>query len=318
MFKIRNLINLGTLLLMFSCAVISLSSKAQINTSYLDSIPFTKSKKTYNLYEFNHPALAWARIGYKEPVKVDEGKYTTKDATKDFGADIVESFFGRFYQTSTSRDMNWLIRGQIECEHEWLNWDIEMYCSGELHKEKVREENMDGSKSVNTVQTAVIDWDSGVIAFITENEKTIGQLLVISRPRSDSLFYNANKDVFDEPKTLLKSTYKNKFYSRNYYTEALNHNLNEYAVVGKFRDEKFVLIANGVSRNMWFFIDDELVCVFQPDMDFSLPFPIRKNDRTEPYILIDSQISEAQLVDWYRLALVSKYLSGTINKRISY
>jgi hypothetical protein len=305
-------------MLIFLLSVISMSLKAQINTSNLDSIPFTKSQKTSNLYEFNHPALSWGRIGYKKPVKVDEGKYTTKDAAKDFGADIVESFFGRFYQTSTSKDMNWLIRGQIECEHEWLNWDIEMYCSGELHKEKVREENMDGSKSVNTVQTAVIDWDSGVIAFITENEKTIGQLLVISRPRSDSLFYNANKDVFDEPKTLLKSTYKNKFYSRKYYTDALNRNLNEYAVVGKFRDEKFVLIANGVSRNMWFFIDDELVCVFQPDLDFRLPFPIRKNDRTEPYILVDGQVSDNELVDWYRLALVSKYLSETINKSFSY
>ena len=305
-------------ILIFLMSVISLSLKAQINTSHLDSIPFTKSKKTSNLYEFNHPALSWGRIGYKKPVKVDEGKYT-KDAAKDFGAYIAESFFGRFYETTTSRDMNWLIRGQIECEHEWLNWDIEMYCSGELHTEKVREENMDGSKSVNTVQTAVIDWDSVVNVFITENEKTIGQLLVISRPRSDSLFYNANKDVFDEPKTLLKSTYKNKFYSRKYYTDALNHNLNEYAVVGKFRNEKFVLIANGVSRNMWFFIDDELVCVFQPVLhDIRLRIPIKKNDRTTPYILVDGQVTDNELVDWYRLALGSKYLSRTINKSFSY
>jgi hypothetical protein len=207
---------------------------------------------------------------------VDEGKYTTKDATKDFGADIVESFLGGFFQTTTSRDMNWLISGQIECEHDWLNWEIEMYCSGELHKEKVREENMDGSKSVNTVKTIVIDWDSGANAFIIENEKTIGQFFVISRPRRDSLFYNANKDVFDEHKYLLKSVYKNKYYSGKFYTKMLNYNLNEYAVVGKFRDEKFVLIANGVSRNMWFFINDNLVCVFQPDLD---DFPIRKNDR---------------------------------------
>ena len=77
-------------------------------------------------------------------------------------------------------------------------------------------------------------------------------------------------------------------------------------MVGNFRDEKFVLIANGVSRNMWFFINDKLVCVFQPDLD---DLQIKKKDRIMPYILIDSQVSEAELVDWYRLALVSKYFS---------
>ncbi|RLD20170.1 MAG: hypothetical protein DRI71_10745 [Bacteroidetes bacterium] len=292
------------LVLLLSVAVIS--SSAQINTSNLDSIPFIKAKKMSNVYEFNHPALTWARFSSPKAEKVDQGRYTTKEAAKDFGADIAEAFFGGFWETTTSREMNWLITGQIVCEHDWLNWDIELYCSGELHKEKVREENMDGSKSVNTIKTIVVDWQGSVNGFLTENEKTIGQFLIISRPRSDSLFYNANKDVFNETKTILKSVYKNK-----YYTEALNRNLNEYAVVGKFRDERFVLIANGVSRNMWFFINDNLVCVFQPDLDDLL---IRKKDRIMPYILVDGQVSDTELVDWYRLALVSKYLGRTIGK----
>jgi hypothetical protein len=291
-------------MLIFLLSVISMSLEAQINTSNLDSIPFTKAKKMSNLYEFKHPALPWARISQSTTKKVDKGEYKGRDAAKDFGADIAESLFGGFLNTSTSREMNWLIRGQIESEHEWLSWDVEIYCSGELHKEKVKVKDTDGSTSVSTTKTIIIDWESGASGFIMENEKTISQFIVIRRPRYDSLFYKANKDVFDEPKTSLKSVYKNEF-----YTTALNLDLNEYAVVGKFRDEKFVLIANGVSRNMWFFINDELVCVFQPDLDELM---IRKKDRIMPYILVDSEVSEAELVDWYRLALASKYLSKAI------
>ena len=90
-------------------------------------------------------------------------------------------------------------------------------------------------------------------------------------------------------KTLFKSVYKWK-----QWNDLLNRNLNEYAVIGKFRDEKFVLIANGVSRNMWFFINDKLVCVFQPDLD---DLQIREKDRIMPYILIDGQVTEAELVE---------------------
>ena len=295
-----------TVILIFVLSVISLASKAQINTSHLDSIPFSKPRVFFRQYEFNHPVLKEVKISLPKIKKADKGNYSSKDAAKDFTADIAASIFGGVFTPTTSRELNWLIEGKIKCNHEWLNWDIELYCSGELHKEKVRVKNDDGSKSVQTIKTIILDWDSGATGFIIENEKSIGKFLVIRQPRWDSLFYKANKDVFDEPKVLLKSANKNKFYN-----SLLNNNLPEYAVVGMFRDEKFVLIANGVSRNMWFFINDKLVCVFQPDLD---NLSIRKKDRIMPYILVDGQVSDAELVDWFRLALVSKYLSTAIGR----
>ena len=284
----------------------SLTITAQINTAHLDSIPFSKPKRMFKIYEFNHTVLTKASYGKQNIKKAENSRYSTKDAAKDFGADVAEAIFGGFFESTTSKEVEWLMLSTIHCNNEWLNWDIEMYCHGELHKEKVKVENNDGSKSVQTIKTILMDWEAGASAFIIENERAIGKFIVINRPRDDSLFYQANKDVFDEPKVILKSAYKNKF-----YTDALNRNLNEYAVVGKFRDENFVLIANGETRNMWFFINGKLMCVFQPDLDDLM---IRKKDRIMPYILIDNEVTESQLVDWFRLTLVSRYFSTTIGK----
>jgi hypothetical protein len=283
-----------------------LSASAQINTSDFDSIPFSKPKRFFKIYEFNHPVLNKTSISSKQLKRAKNNKYSTKEAAKDLAGDFTVALFGGFIEVASSKGVEWLMSGTIHCNNEWLNWDIETYCRGELYKEKIREENMDGSKSVTTIKNVTMDWAGGASTFIIENEKAIGEFMLIRRPRNDILFYEANRDVFDEPKVLLKSAYKNI-----YYTNVLNRNLTEYALVGSFRNENFVLIANGRTRKMWFFVNNRLVCLFQPDLD---DLEIRKKDRIMPYILIDSQITDSQLVDWFRLALVSKYLSTTIGK----
>lgn len=261
----------------------------------------------FRQYEFNHTALPWARISLPKVKKIDKGSYNTQDALEDIGADIAASLVGGFLNITTGREMNWLIRGEIVCPSKLLNWNIEIYGYGELFKEKERVKDMEGNSSVTTHKYARIYWDEGASGFIIENEKTIGQFLVFTRPRDDSLFYNENKDVFDLPKIQLVSAYS------KHYNEDLNQNITEYAVVGKFREEEFALIANGETRNMWFFINNNLVCVFQPDLD---ELGIRKKDRIKPYILIDGRVTNNELVDWFRLAMVSKYLSTTIGSEM--
>lgn len=295
--------NKAIIILLLSVIVISVN--AQINTSNFDSIPLSikNSWDIFQQYEFNHAVLPQVRISLPKARMVDKGSYNTRNAAKDFGADIAANILGGSLNLSTGREMNWLIRGKIVCPNKLLNWDIEIYGYGELVKIKERVQDIEGNKSVTTHKYARIYWDEGASGFLMENEKTIGQFLVFTRPRDDSLFYNANRDVFDLPKTLLVSAYN------KHYNDDLNQNIPEYAVVGKFREEEFVLIANGETRNMWFFINNKLVCVFQPDLD-ELGF--RKKDRIEPYILIDEKVTEDELVDWYRLALVSKYFSTTI------
>ena len=294
--------------IIFLLSIIVISANAQINTSYLDSIPFSKPKSRIRKYEFNHPVLPWARISSPaEPTKADKG--SVGDAAKDIGAFMAVALLGNFFSTATSRETNWMIKGKIVSPNKRLNWNIELYCYGELNEEKVRDEDWEGNKIVTTNVSKRIYWDEGAMGFIIENENTIGQFLVFTRPRWDSLFYNTNKDIFDQPKIQLVSVYEDtRYYDNNYH---LNKNIKEYAVVGKFREEEFVLIANGETRNMWFFINNKLVCIFQPDLDELA----RKKDRIMPYILIDGKVTDNELVDWFRLVLVSKYLSTTIGRQ---
>ena len=164
-------------IIIYLLSVIVISAYAQINTSYLDSIPLS-IKNSWSMsrqYEFNHSVLPWARISLPKPKKIDKGSYNTQNALEDFGADIAASLVGGFLNITTSREMNWLIRGKIVCPNKLLNWNIEIYGYGELFKEKERVKDMEGNKSVTTPQHARIYWDEGASGFIMENEKTIGQ-----------------------------------------------------------------------------------------------------------------------------------------------
>jgi len=69
----------------------------------------------------------------------------------------------------------------------------------------------------------------------------------------------------------------------------------DYAITGQFRNHNFVLINNGKVRKSWFYIEQDLACVFRPDIDFNR---IREQDRLKPYLLLSSSIPASEHPDW--------------------
>ena len=278
----------------------TVAARAQINTAYLDSIPLAKPKQQKLYYTFNHPRLASVKI---KSTKYNAGKYTPGAALKDMGADMIADVFGHVTDISTTREVTWELKTRLLCQDKSLSWDIAILCPGRLYKEKeLQHDPATGDEVVVTVRYSTFYWQEGAVGIIEEHDRIISNFEIIVDPAEDSLLYDTYYDVFqDPPRTLaLKSKSANPYYEKSLHTP-----YREYAVVGRFRGEKFALVTNGVSHTMWFFVNDVLACVFYPDLDF---MPILRVDRVNPYLLLDPDIGDDQLADWYRLAMFSRYL----------
>ncbi len=278
-------------------------SWAQINTAYLDSIPFAKPKQTKLFYTFNHPALQSIKI---KPTKRKAGTYSPGAAMKDMGADLAASLFGHFTGFTTSREVIWQLESRLVANDKRFNWDIIVLCPGELYKEKEHQHDpATGEDAVVTVAYVEIFWEEGAAGIIKENEQIIGSFKVVVDPAADSSLFETYYDVFQDPPRNLRTKARNSFYQ-----QALEVQFREYAVLGKFRGEEFALVSNGVSHSMWFFINDVLACVFYSDLD---ALPVHKDDRVMPYLLLDPDIPDEKLADWYRLAMFSRFLYAEVN-----
>ena len=293
----------------FACllSVFAIPAFPQINVAHLDSIPLSLSSRMSSKLLFEHAQLTWGKPEVASAKKVGENSYRARDAAKDFAANLFVGLFG--IGTTTDREMSWMVQGKLECSDNHLTWETEMYGDGELVKEKVREETSEGSKTVSTYRYARIYWDEGVSGYLIENGKPICEFVVFTRPREDSVFFKANYDVFNQP------VYNPNFTDKKGARKKFNHDyympVNEFAVVGKFKGQEFVLVANELSRNMSFFVNDELLAVYYPSLDGLFA---RKKYRKPPYLLVNKHISQDELADWYRLVLFGDYLNNTVGQ----
>lgn len=285
--------------------IVSLFLPGQLSAQQIND-PITlgifKPKKSRLEYKFNDTNINSIRIKTVGPQKKT---YTGGEAARDFFNDILVGGLG--FSTSSSDDMEWQLKGELQCTNDTMNWEVLLFCSGEFEKEKEVVENDDGSKSIETTKHKYVHWDEGSTGVILENEVPIGKFGVFMMPRNDSLIYNTYKEAFlDEPESI-KTTSKNRF-----YIESIDEYIPEYAVLGVFREKQFTLIANGDSRRMWFYVNNQLIWVFKTDVDNLLP--IHKKDRFMPTLHVSKQATKEEMYDWYRMALTSKYISTALSQ----
>ena len=303
----HNLIFCLTFVICTLTSVFTVNAQEEYAESQLplfDSIAIEKLSGTSDTYVVQHPVINMVSIQKSSPKK---GSYTVDQAGKDFLGDISSLFLGGIIFMSSSTDKDYVFNASIDCMHQWLIWEIEMFCTGELHKEKHREKNMDGSVSVNTTKTKEMYWENGAIALLSEAGIPIGRFEVALYPGADSQFREQYPAAFDP---LLNSN--SIFYRNKYQEQIIKSQLVEYAVVGVLRNEPFMLISNRDSRKTWLYMKDRLAGIFQADFN---DLPLGRKQYVIPYLLVNKGLDNQHLPDLIRLAMVSRYLTTTVNRR---
>lgn len=266
------------------------------------TIGIFKPKKSRLEYRFNNTTLSKVRIKTIGPQK---RTYKGGEMARDLVNDVLVDAFN--FTTSSSQEMDWELHGKLLCNNDSLNWEVMLFAEGLFEKEKERVEENDGSTSVKTTKYKYVHWEEGTTGVIIENESLVAEFGIYFSPRNDSLIYNSYREAFLDQPEPIKTQSKNK-----YYIESIDEYIEEYAVLGRFRGNQFTLIANGDSRRMWFYVNNELQWIFKTDVDNLLP--IRKKDRFMPSLQVAGDIPSEKLFDCYRMALVSKYLSTALSK----
>jgi hypothetical protein len=86
----------------------------------------------------------------------------------------------------------------------------------------------------------------------------------------------------------------------------------EYGIMGNFTNKDLVILFSNLTNQSYIFIDSELICTFQSDIDYIKG--VKKNDRINPYLVIEQPVNEAMSNDLIRLAFLSRYLKVMISK----
>jgi len=139
------------------------------------------------------------------------------------------------------------------------------------------------------------------VGIIQEKGDTIGWFNIIMDPKESPLLKPWSDKIYAEPVFPAQTQSKN-----HQYWHLLNWPGVDYAISGQFRNHDFVLINNGRVRKSWFYIEQDLVCIFRPDVDFNR---IKEQDRLMPYLLLSNSIPASEHHDWFRLAIMICFLN---------
>jgi hypothetical protein len=204
----------------------------------------------------------------------------------------------------SSTDVRWEVGGVITGSDSLPDWEIRLFCDGREDKSRNRVRNDDGSTSVETVETNVMYWDKDASGSIIEGNDTIGIFLILMNPASDTLLRDWSADMFAQPQAVIKTSSKRSLFSR-----PVNFPDISYGIVGVLRDNNFAIISNGSALKSWIILGNDKKSVFQPDLDNIIG---KKDERVQPYLLINSDISYRERRDLFRLAVTSRFLNNSL------
>jgi len=265
-----------------------------------DSVFILKQKRNQNLYLFNDSGAMEIQYSSNQP---REAKFISAGhMLGDVGDGLLTVVTSINF--ASSRDLNWKVSGAIKCNDALPNWDISLFCEGHLEKNRERVKNDDGSWSVETESTIDLYWEKNATGVIIENNDTIGIFLIIMNPWTSPLLKQWSTSISSEPEAQVKTSSNNK-----YYKEFISYADISYGIKGVFRKNEFAVISNGSARKTWFYTDNNLSCIFRPDMDDTM---ISNKDRIQPYLLINEKIPHSERSNYFRLAIMSRFLSRTL------
>lgn len=287
------------LLLMIPVMSIATDISGQPGVSGYDSVIFIKPKPKVDLYNFFDNGEREIQLWGKKPELIhDRVKYTLNNA----GSGLLTVLTGIGFGSGT--DITWKFEGTIKCNDSLPDWRVILFCEGYREKTRERVKNDDGSWSVETQETNVHYWNKDANGIIIEGTDTIGYFLLNMDPRRDTLFKPWSTDIFSS-----KEAPRN-FKSENKWSISRPPDPNiDYATIGTFRNNNFILIRNSKDRQAWIFIDNVLTSMFQSEMKY---LPNGKKNIFLSYLLSDKNILPADKRDQFRLAMMNRFLNNTI------
>ncbi|MEN8125554.1 MAG: hypothetical protein ABFR32_10530 [Bacteroidota bacterium] len=292
---------------------ISFQLSSQTFIDSYDSIPILKPNKGKSLYKFDNSIINEIKLKTK---KTKRSKYPAGQVFGDVGRGALTVLFGRFMDFEDSDIVTWKFRGKLICNDENYNWDINLFCDGESVKLSESVENDDGSYTLQTYEDKYFDWENEATGIIIEKKDTIGKFFIVMDPQNDSILKQRTNEIYSQE--VQKYPEKEKNISNNFLEKLLEIPVSvtefsiDYGIIGKFRDKNFAIIADGITKKTWIFEEGKLQCIFQAFMNKK---SFTNNEIINPYLLLDTRISENKNPDWFRLAILSKYLSETLCKK---
>ena len=182
---------------LFVCLIFCTSPiPGQIIISDYDSIVVTKPAINIPLYKFF----------YKRDQEIQYGQiiselvhYKTDPIFKDIGNGILTALTGIGFSTTT--DVNWKVSGMINCNDTLPDWTVNLFCQGNIEKNRERIVNEDGSKSVETNVLNIFYWEKNASGILIESKDTIGFFSIIMNPCENKLIESWCPYVFSEYQT---------------------------------------------------------------------------------------------------------------------
>ena len=272
----------------------------QICLTEMDSIAISKPKIKENLYRFSDSVNKEIQFG---PMRAESVAYKTKVKFHDFAKSVITTLAG--FGSSSSTDVNWKISGIIKCNDVLPDWIVSLFCEGFIREERVFVSD-NGSRSEEINETNWYKWDKDAAGILIENYDTIGLFSIIMNPREDTLIKSYSSDIFPRLKEQNSS-------SKIKWSASWKPNDGaDYAIIGRFRGQDFIIIRNGTDRKVYIYLSNSLICLFQSELNFP---GIAKKYRIVPYLLIKNNISEISKRDLFRLAMVSCCISTALDSR---
>lgn len=284
--------------------LIPVISFGQSSDKKSDTVVMYKPKKSgYHYYINNHPLFSEVSIQKGKPhVHAFPVKRPKNEA--DYNVDY--SSDDGIAQLQIAKPKTFLIQGEIKCKDEASNWKIYLYLEGRKDVVRTKEKEPDGSSSISKDKTFTLYWDRAPICRIGENNDTIGDFYISNNPSADQNFdfyieYLANK---------LSSTELGKT-NKNSQGDDFPYPF-EYGILGNFTNSELAILFNNQTNQSYIFIDSELKCTFNSDVDYIKG--IKKNERTNPWLVIEQPVDDGMKNDLIRLAFLSRYLKEMVSK----
>jgi len=197
----------------------------------------------------------------------------------------------------------WEISERIICNDTLPDWNVLMYCQGNIETVRERVRNEDGFNSVETSYKNVYYWDSNATGILIEGNDTIGFFRIIMNPREDSLLKSLSADNL-----LPRQASKNSNVKISSDLPWMHGCEIDFGITGIFRDKDFFIISDGTKRKTWIFIDNIFMGMFQEYHAISRKYHI------PAYLLVNKNIPGPERRDQFRIAIMSRCLNAVLNQ----
>jgi hypothetical protein len=281
------------LAILFSLAMFD--AAAQNILAEYDSIPVSKPKMKYKVYQFNNPLLQEISIDYGKPKTMDE---EPNKFWKNLGGGAFTLFTG--LSTETSEEKLWVTKNELKSDNNEYSWDIHFFFVGEYSKTRDRIKNEDGSVSVETNKGVYINWSNPTYGLILEKNDTIGNFTVITNLQSDGTSQKWLSKLENESSVV--PTKKSKFVPEQWH--------DDFKIAGNYKGKSFQIIVSGRNIKSLILFDNKPVAIFKDEPALVV---LGKKNRIEKYLLHEKMIGDAEIIDLFRLSVLSRLLANLVS-----